>query len=91
MTFSEKVKQAIKSAQNEFCKVPKCHESIDDYHHCLENNKPNNKLFPLFLHSIFNCVGICRGHHQGPEKEQFKISVKFGYIYEKYLREMGNG
>ena len=85
MTFSEETREAIKYAQNEVCKVPGCYEKIDDYHHCLENTKPNRKLFPLFIHSIFNCVGIHRGHHDGPEKEQFKISVKLAEVYERWL------
>ena len=89
MTFSPEVKQSINYCQNGFCKVPGCYDIIIDYHHRLANTKPNRKKYPLFIHSIFNCVGICRNHHDGPEKEQFKISIKLASVYEKYLEEMG--
>ena len=89
--FTEGTMQAIYTSQNGYCAVDGCHERIVDFHHRLENTKPHQKLFPLFLQSPFNGVGICRDHHVGPEKEQFKIKEKHGRIYEEYLQKIKDG
>jgi len=89
--FSEGVRQGIYAAQNGFCAVDGCLERIVDIHHRLSNTKVNQKLFPLFLQSPFNGEGICRGHHQGPEKEQFKITEQQARMYEEYLQKIKDG
>jgi len=89
--FSEGVRQAIFTSQNCVCAVDSCYEAIVDFHHRLENTKPHQKLFPLFLQSPFNGVGICRDHHVGPEKEKFKIREKQGRMYELYLQKIKEG
>ena len=59
--FSEETKQEVWSSQNSVCKL--CTKKINDFHHRLENTVSNNKLFPLFVQSVFNCVGLCRDCH----------------------------
>ena len=59
--FSEEVKMEIFEAQNGFCKL--CTQLISDFHHRLENTSSNRKLFPLYVSSVFNCVGLCRECH----------------------------
>ncbi len=84
--FSEEVKQSIRLAQNGYCKVKGCYESINDFHHRLFKSKYNIKLYPLFIHSPFNCVGLCRKAHNGPEKEQFRITDNEAKVYEDWLK-----
>jgi len=89
--FSEGTKQGIYASQNGFCAVPGCLEKIVDIHHRLANTKVHQKLYPLFLQSPFNGVGISRGCHQGPEKEQFKITEQQARMYEEYLQKLKDG
>ncbi len=88
-TFSEEVRQAVHDAQHGFCKH--CYDPIEDYHHCLENNETNRRLFPLFLQSPFNCVGICRKAHETGIKERYKITTYQAEIYENWLKKFKNG
>ena len=88
-TFSQETKKSIFEAQHEYCKH--CLKKIVDFHHRLPNNKPNQKLFPLFLQSPFNCLGICRDAHDGPEKEVFKITLSEATIYENWLTKLKEG
>jgi hypothetical protein len=90
-TFSRDTINAIIDAQNGYCGVENCFERIVDCHHILHNTKAHQKLFPLFLQSPFNAIGLCRRHHQGPEKEQFKITEKQALMYEEYLRGLKPG
>ena len=87
-TFSQEVREAVKSAQHEYCKH--CIKPIEDYHHRCENSKPNRKLFPLFIQSPFNCVGICRTAHETGIKERYKITTYEAQIYEDWLRAVQN-
>lgn len=85
--FSDGVKQAEYDAHNGYCRIENCGQKIDDYHHRFPNTKVNQKLFPLFLQSIFNCAGICRHHHQRHTMVPgLKITEAETRIYEEYLR-----
>ncbi len=83
--FPEEVRQSINYSQNGFCKTPGCYDIIIDYHHRLANTAPNRKKYPKFLSSPMNAVGLCRNCHDGSAKEQFKITLKEGEVYEKWL------
>ena len=71
---------------NRYCKH--CTGPIMDFHHRCENNKPNRKLFPKFIHSPMNCVGICRTAHETGIKERYRITLKEAAVYEKYLEDL---
>ena len=86
--FPEQVKQDVFEMQNGFCRIPNCCEPMTDCHHRISNSKVNNWLYPIFVPSVLNAVGICRNHHSGPEKEQFKITEKEAEVYESFLAEL---
>ena len=87
--FSEEVRSEVAKAQNYICKVCTCR--IDDFHHKLPNTSSNRKLFPLFLSSIFNCVGLCRGCHDSEAIQAFSITMSEAAAYESYLMDLRDG
>lgn len=86
-TFTEEVRRGVYEAQNGRCKV--CTHRIDDFHHRLSNSRTNRKLFPNFLQSPFNCVGLCRGCHDSSAICNFKITYGEAAMYESYLEGLG--
>ena len=100
--FPENIKMAVYEAQNGVCAVEGCLGYIHSFHHCKPNTKTNNKLYPLFTQSIFNCRGVCSEHHTNYAQwnitdalcrayeewlEQFMVSMPFsGVTYEKIGR-----
>ena len=85
MTFSKETKLQIVEAQNHKCLL--CSDPIVDIHHKLYNTKPNNKLYPIFVNSILNAVGLCFSCHTH-RKHELNIPYKIAGAYEKYLREL---
>jgi hypothetical protein len=85
-TFSKEVRDAIYEAQNGRCKL--CLDGIDDYHHRISNSITNQKLFPLFLQSVFAAVGLCRSCHESEAIYLLKITMKEAMAYENYLAEL---
>jgi len=81
--FSDDVKRAIMDAQHGKCAEKDCYGKIVDFHHCKPNTKTNNKLYPLFIPSIFNCKGICRWHHE--HYAQWNITDALCHAYEEWL------
>ena len=84
--FSEEVRKEICEAQRWVCFL--CLNRIDDFHHKLSNTNANRKLFPRFLNSPFNCVGLCRGCHQDADIHQLmRIGIPLAAVYEHWLEE----
>ena len=87
-TFSRQAREAVHEAQNGYCAVNDCHEKICDFHHVVPNSKENQRRYPLFLQSPFNCVGICRADHDSGKIYKFKISLKLADLYESWLEKL---
>jgi len=86
-TFPDEVKRDVSEAQNDFCLEKGCYEPIHSHHHKLLNTDYNRKKFPLFIHSPFNCAGLCfNGHTNNSHK--FKVTEKEAEMYERYLEKM---
>lgn len=86
-TFSEETKQAIIDAQNDYCAMTGCYSPIHSIHHKLKNTDYNRKKFPLFIHSIFNAIGLCFNCHKS-YSHLFRVSDKLAEEYEKYLNHL---
>ena len=82
--FSKEVREAIDRGQRGYCAAEGCTKPIDDYHHMLHNTKTNRKLFPKFINSIWNCVGLCREDHQNLS-HLWSISEDMAREYESAL------
>lgn len=82
--FSMEVREAIKRGQRGFCFL--CENRIDDLHHRVRNTETNRKLFPAFISSVFNGVGLCRKCHQDRNNE-CDITLSMAVEYEQALRE----
>ena len=82
--FPENIKLAIILAQSGLCAVEGCKNVFVDFHHCEPNSKTNNKLYPLFIPSIFNCKGLCTKHHTN--YAQWNITDALCRAYEEWLR-----
>ena len=90
MSFPIETQRAVSKAQNGYCKVKNCFALIHSIHHRLWDTKVNRKLYPLFIDSPMNGVGLCFAHHSGPEKEQFKITDGEAKLYEVWLSKKIN-
>ncbi len=87
MTFSNDVRRMALSLSNGFCQCSEgCIKRVTEFHHRLSNTKVNQKLYPIFLHSLFNCCPINRDCHM--TKPLPRISVHEAAIYEEFLREL---
>jgi len=82
-TFSNEVKMSVYQAQNHYCK--ECLNKIHSWHHKLKNNEANRKLFPLFIHSPFNCAGLCCDCHTNKD-HKYKVTIQEAEMYERFLR-----
>lgn len=85
-SFSPTVRELVYRAQHGICK--NCLQPMTDYHHRLPNTKTNNRLYPKFLHSIFNCVGLCRRDHE-QMKHLFIVMPDEAMAYEAWLSTEG--
>ena len=86
--FSEEVRESKLEVYSGMCCIDGCLKRAQDFDHGLPNTKANNKLFPLFMQSPFNCFPICREHH---EDKAIKITYRLVAVYETYLRKIRIG
>ena len=84
-TFPKFIRELVQRGQHGYCAL--CTNYITDYHHKLFNTESNRKLFPIFINSIFNCAGLCRGCHDNMTWK-FRVSHDMALAYEEWLREM---
>lgn len=86
-TFSPKVRQMIFNASAGLCQCSKeCIKHITEYHHMLPNTKVNQKLYPLFLQSPMNCLGINNDCHM--TKPKVKVPEAFARTCEEWLNDL---
>lgn len=85
--FSEKTKQQIVTAQNNYCAMINCTNKIHSIHHKLHDNKANEKKFPLFLNSPFNAIGLCFSCHKS-NQHLFRVTTQMAQVYEDYLQAL---
>lgn len=84
--FSEFTINLAKQLAYGFCQVEGCINPAIDLHHRLSNTKLNNKKYPLFVQSIFNCFVICREHHDNYSLLlNIKITDQQAQAYETWL------
>ena len=88
--FTRWVRESVYEAQNGYCRCKDCLNKIDEFHHRMPNTVMNQKLYPFFLQSPFNCVGLCRACHGSAAMHQFKITIKEAQFYELYLQALWN-
>lgn len=55
-----------------------------ELHHRLSDTTINNKLFPLFVNSPFNLVGLCHDCHE-KHRHKEKIDEDLAVVYQSYL------
>ena len=89
-TFSNEIKLLIAEAQNNMCGAKECFNQIHSFHHQFHNTKFNRKKFPLFIHSPFNCIGLCYKCHTN-FNHLFKINEQLAQVYEEYLESLIQG
>jgi 5-methylcytosine-specific restriction endonuclease McrA len=85
--FSRETKEIMLEAYNYVCAWPGCFERVEHFHHIIPNDKVNNKLYPLYTQSPFNCFPICSTCHLNkplPVKPQERL-IK---LFEDYLRSI---
>jgi hypothetical protein len=90
MSLSE-TRRLIFDSQHGFCQALGCLNKATEVHHRIHNTKTNRKLFPNFIDSPFNQVGLCRRCHEDSTKECFNISEDQAVLYEAWLKELKDG
>jgi len=84
MTLSE-TRELVLRGQNGYCYGSGCLEQAIELHHRIPNTKTNNVLFPHFLNSPFNLVGLCPNCHSN-KYHQFDITHDMALSYEQWLK-----
>ena len=85
--FSLETKQSIAEAQHNYCRVLNCYEPIHSIHHKLRNTATNRKLYPKFISSPMNGVGLCFSCHTN-NSHLFNITDKEAEVYENWLTNL---
>ena len=81
--FSEFVREAILNAQHGICDG--CDRPATEVHHKMSNTVTNRKLFPHFLQSFFNGVGLCHDCHE-QKSHLWRVSYDWAWQAEGYLK-----
>ena len=77
------LRSQIFRAQHGYCH--RCNLKVRELHHRLPNTKTNRKLFPLFIDSPFNLVGLCGDCHTN-HKEEYDVTEDMAVVYEAFLK-----
>jgi len=82
--FPRGIKEAVLEAIGGKYRNKDCLEKAVEFHHVISNSKVNQKKFPLYLQSPFNCYSICYDcHHNKPlPKKPTELMIQ---VYEDYL------
>lgn len=87
-TFSQDIRERESEAHSGYCRVKGCWQKIHSFHHRLANTIINNKHFPMFMQSQFNCAGVCEPHHiHNAAVAGLNISFREAVAYEQYLEK----
>lgn len=90
--FSQETIELARLMNHGFCMNQNCLNASIDYHHRMSNTKLNNKNYPLFLQSIFNCFPICRKcHNDYGLFTNIKITEQQARAYENWLKQFKEG
>ncbi|MFA5048567.1 MAG: hypothetical protein WC516_06105 [Patescibacteria group bacterium] len=90
-TFSQEIREQLYKANRGYCSIPGCTNKAKECHHILHNTLVNQKKFPLFLQSPFNCAILCRDCHMKYSTFSWlKITEKQAEVYESYLKGLKN-
>lgn len=91
-TFNNIVRESVLEAYNGYCCVDGCYEKAIECHHALHNTEINQKLYPLFIQSVWNCKPVCRKHHDSYRQfSELNITTKLARVYEQYLKDLKGG
>jgi 5-methylcytosine-specific restriction endonuclease McrA len=74
-------------AYNYVCANKGCFNRVEHFHHIIPNTEVNNKLYPLYLQSPFNCYPICSTCHLNkplPIKPPERLII----LFEEWLSEV---
>jgi len=85
MTLSE-VREMIMNGQHGYCMQHDCLEKATELHHRIPNTAVTRKLYPKFLNSPFNLVGLDKECHVN-KKHEFEISNDLAMAYEAWLAD----
>lgn len=86
-TFSQRTRQLALESSNGKCQCSKeCALVANQMHHKVANTKVNNVLYPLFIHSIFNCCPINADCHSS--KPLPRIRDNEAAAFESFLEEL---
>lgn len=87
-TFSKRTRELASRLCFGYCYVQNCHNKAQEMHHAIPNTLPNQKKFPLFLQSIFNCRFVCKNcHEQYSCFSELTLTENQAKIYEQWLKE----
>lgn len=87
-TFNENTRRLALRSTSGYCSYDGCNNRATEFHHKMPNTKTNQKIYPLFLQSIFNCFPICNDCHMS--KPKIKISYALANSYEEWLNDYIN-
>jgi 5-methylcytosine-specific restriction endonuclease McrA len=87
VAFSRETKEVMLEAYSWMCATKGCYEPIEQFHHIIPDDKVNNKLYPLYTQSPFNCFPICIGCHMNKPLPE-KPSKRLIQLFEKYLTSL---
>ena len=87
-TFSRETREAMLEAYNGYSVLS--FDKAIEFHHRVPNTKPNQRRFPNFLQSVFNCAPLSRRDHI-ERKHELDIPIKVADAYEETLRKLSGG
>jgi len=82
--FDPKTKEIMLEAYSWMCAMPGCFERVEHFHHVVPDTKINNKRWPLYIQSPFNCFPICSTCHMN-KPLPVKPSERLIQLFEDYL------
>ncbi len=89
-TFSQQTRSLAVRIGNGYCQCSVgCVKPAQELHHKLANTKVNQKLYPVFLQSIFNACPISRNCHAS--KPLPRVREHEAAIFEEYLTNLRKG
>jgi len=87
--FPQEVRIEMAEVYNGYCCVKNCIKKIHSFHHKLPQTNYNQKNYPLFINSVFNCAPVCSKHHKNCRKyPELNITEVEAEVYEKWLEKL---
>jgi hypothetical protein len=89
-TFSDKTRSMMLVASNGYCQIKNCYNKVTEFHHIVANTEVNQRLYPLYLQSPFNCFAICNDCHM-TKPLPVRPPEHAVACYEEYLQDLKKG